>query len=102
MASYSGQAYTPMTGNGSMAVNSQLVSVPMFGQFFPSTALAPYYKGSGQPPPTIPINFGSVSGGDMTANIAAANPWSITQSPLPILIIALVVGLVWLRLVHWG
>lgn len=102
MPNYPGQAYTPIAGNGSMGVNSQLVNVPMIGQFFPSLALAPYYKGNGQPPPTIPLNYTSATGGDMSANVAAANPWSITQSPLPIIIIALVGGLIWLRVVHWG
>lgn len=102
MPNFPGQSYVPMAGNGTMAVNSQLVSVPMLGQFFPNTALAPYYKGNGQPPPTIPLNYSATNGGDMSANIAAANPWSVTQSPLPILIIALVIGLVWLRVVHWG
>lgn len=103
MAGYTGGMYIPMTGNGSMAVNSQLVNVPMLGAFFPNTAPAPYYKGSGQPPPTVPINYMSMasSGTDSSANIASANPWSFTQSPLPILIIALVGGMIWLRMVHW-
>lgn len=89
-------------GNGSMQVNSQILPAPMMAAFFPNLAQAPIYKGNGQGPPTIPINYMSASSGDATANIAAANPWSFTQSPLPILIVALIVGLLWLRMVHWG
>lgn len=101
MANYPGSSYIPMAGNGSMAVNSQLVNVPMLGQFFPSAAQAPYYRGNGQGPATIPLNYIASTGGDMSANIAANNPWSITQSPLPILIVALVGGIIWLRVIHW-
>src|SRR5437868_2360488 len=98
-------AYTPAAiGNGSMVTNGQIVSVPMLGQFFPNLAQAPIYKGSGQPPPTIPINYMNNLGNSVTSgsDIAAANPWSLTQSPLPILIVAMVIGYFLLRYVHFA
>lgn len=96
--------YTPApVGNGSMVSNGQIVPVPMLGQFFPSLASAPFYKGSGQPPPTVPLNYmqGSGASNDAMAATAAANPFSFTQSPLVIALIALVLGIAWLRIVHW-
>ena len=99
--------YTPAQGNGSLVVNGQIVPVPMGSQFFPSMASAPFFKGSGQPPPTVPVSFngnqmGSSGGGiDAVANRAASNPWSFTQSPVIIALAALVIGLLGLRYIHW-
>lgn len=95
--------YSPAYGgSGSMSVNGQLVNVPMSSSFFPSAAAAPYYKGSGQSPPTIPLSYSSGNGSTSTqAAMAAANPFSFTQSPLMIAVIALVVGVLGLRYVHW-
>lgn len=92
--------YVPMSGNGSAAVNSQLLNFPMIGAFFPNTASTPYYKGNGQPPPTIPISYSSQ---DSTGNssVASANPWSPQVSPLPWVIGALLGGMLLLRFVHW-
>lgn len=96
--------YTPApVGNGSMVANGQIVGVPMGLQFFPNLAAAPFYKGSGQPAPTVPINYitgtpGSTGG--MSA-AAAANPFSFTQSPLIIAILFLIVGILGLRYIHW-
>lgn len=106
MASYS---YTPMAGNGSLTTNGQLVPVPMSGAFFPSSASAPFYKGNGQPPPTIPVNFAStgnvaMGGGSMDATTAAtagSNPFNFAQSPLIMSVAALAIGLIGLRYVHW-
>jgi hypothetical protein len=100
----SGQFYVPMGGNGSGAVNSQLLPFPMLGSFFPNTAMAPQYYGNGQPPATIPLNYMNqpVGGTGVTEqSLAATNPWSFTSSPLPWVLLALVLGLVWLRIVHW-
>ena len=86
---------------GTMQVNSQLIPVPMSNAFYPSYASAPFYKGSGQPPPTIPLNYMSRNGTDYTSQMAANNPFSFTQSPLIIAVAALVIGLLGLRYVHW-
>lgn len=95
--------YSPAYGgSGSMSVNGQLVSVPMSNSFFPSTAAAPYYKGSGQPPATIPLSYNSGSSSTTSqAAMAASNPFSFTQSPLIIAIAALIIGILGLRYVHW-
>lgn len=94
--------YSPVAGNGTYVTNGQILQGPMQGAFFPSTAQVPFYKGSGQPPPTVPINYmsGSTSG-DNLANLAGSNPWSFTQSPLIIAVAALIIGLVGLRYIHW-
>lgn len=99
-----GNYYTPApVGNGSMVLNGQIVPVPMTNSFFPNLAQAPIYKGNGQGPPTIPINYMNNYSGmtDTASAIASANPWSFTQSPIPMLIIALVVGFLVLRFVHF-
>lgn len=95
--------YAPITGNGSLVVNGQIVPVPMSGQFMPPLASAPFYKGSGQPPPTVPLNYmqGSGMASDASAAKAAANPWSPTQSPVIIALVALIIGILGLRYVHW-
>jgi hypothetical protein len=96
--------YTPSpVGNGSMVSNGQIIGVPMMNQFFPDLASAPFYKGSGQPPPTVPLNYmqGSGAQNDALAATAAANPFSFTQSPLIIALVALVGGVLWLRFIHW-
>jgi hypothetical protein len=98
-----GMTYAPSWGNGSLVTNGQIVPVPMMGQFFPSMASAPFYAGNGQPPPTVPINFMSSASGSANGNAPAAssNPFSFTQSPLLISVIALVVGIAGLRYIHW-
>jgi hypothetical protein len=96
--------YTPApVGNGSMVVNGQILPVPMSGQFFPPLASAPFYKGQGQPPPTVPLNYmqGSSGMNDASAKAAADNPFSFVQSPLVIAVGALVIGLLGLRYIHW-
>ena len=95
--------YSPVQGNGTFVTNGQILSSPMSGAFFPSTASVPFYKGSGQPPPTVPVNYMGTSsnGSDPLAAMAAANPWSFTQSPLIIAVAALIIGLVGLRYIHW-
>lgn len=95
--------YTPAPiGNGSLVVNGQIVPVPMAGQFFPSLASAPFYKGQGQPPPTVPINYLPMGGSsDVQAQAAGNNPFSFIQSPLIIAVGALVIGILGLRYIHW-
>jgi hypothetical protein len=54
--------------------------------------------------PTIPPMIGGTGGATMTDSEAAAfnNPWSLFHSPLPWAIGFTVVGLLGLRIVHWG
>ena len=89
-----------MIGQGSLAVNNQLLVAPNSEAFFPSSATYPYFRGSGQGPATIPLDMVNYGGGS-AASAATANPFSPTQSPLWIAIIALVVGLLGLRYIHW-
>jgi len=97
------QTMTPV-GNGSMYGNGQIVAVPMSSAFYPPLASAPFYKGSGQPPPTVPMNYiqGSGASNDAAAATAGANPFNFTMSPLIIFLIALVVGYFGLRYIHWA
>lgn len=94
--------YSPVQGNGTFVTNGQILNGPMQGAFFPSTAQVPFYKGSGQSPPTVPISYmGSGQSGDSLSQLAGNNPWSFTQSPLIIAVAALIIGLVGLRYIHW-
>lgn len=94
--------YSPVPGNGTYVTNGQILPGPMTGAFYPSLAAAPFYKGSGQPPPTIPLSYmGAGSSQDSLASLAGSNPWSFTQSPLIIAVAALIIGLVGLRYIHW-
>lgn len=90
-------------GNGSYVTNGQIIAAPMGGQFFPTTAAYPAYKGNGQPPPTIPINYmsgGGYSGSTLSAT-AAANPLNFQLSPVIMALLALIIGLAGLRWIHW-
>jgi|SRR6516162_578524 len=93
---------TPV-GNGSLVVNGQIVPVPMMNQFFPPLASAPFYKGSGQPPPTVPLNYmpNASAMNSAAGQQAADNPFSFVQSPLIIAVAALIIGLLGLRYIHW-
>lgn len=96
--------YQPVGGNGTYAVNSQLLASPMAASFYPGLASAPFYKGNGQGPPTVPINYmmgTSSNSSDQTAAAAAANPFDPTASPLPWALGALIVGILGLRYIHW-
>jgi hypothetical protein len=95
-----GSVPTPIQGAGTLQANSQLVAVPMSGAFYPGMASAPFYKGSGQAPPTVSMNYlgGSTNN---SAAAAAASPFSFATSPLPIAIIGIAIGLIGLRYVHW-
>ena len=94
--------YSPVNGNGSMVTNGQIVPTPMASAFFPNLASAPFYQGNGQPPPTVPLSYMNAgSGGNQLSSVAAANPFSFTMSPLLMAVIALVVGMLGLRYIHW-
>lgn len=94
-----GQLYQPVKNNGTAGVNSQLLPFPMHGSFFPNLAQAPMFAGNGQPPPTIPINYMGMRAASHGSSVS--DPWSPTQSPLPITIGALLLGFLLLRFVHW-
>jgi hypothetical protein len=94
--------YVPNGPNGSMTVNGQIIPSPMGPQFFPELASAPFYRGNGQPPPTVPLNFvSSATMSDQAANMAASDPFNFTQSPVIIAVAALVLGILGLRYIHW-
>jgi len=95
-----GPVPTPIQGAGTLQSNSQLVPVPMSGAFYPGMASAPFYKGGGQPPPTVPLNYLGGATDNMAA-AAAANPFSFANSPLPIALAGLIIGIMGLRYVHW-
>jgi len=97
---------------GTLQVNSQMVPAPMASAFYPSMAMAPTYTGSGQGPATLPLNYssmGSPGGGSAYTNggtsaqaaLAGQNPFSFTQSPLPIAVAAFIIGILGLRYIHW-
>lgn len=93
---------------GSMGINNQLVAVPMSGAYYPDLAAVPFYRGSGQGPPTIPLNYGGAPGGasavdisHQEAQVASANPFDFFQSPLIIAMLSFVGGMALLRYVHW-
>lgn len=88
--------------NGSLITNGQLVPAPMMGAFYPASGFAPFYKGNGQPPPTVPISFmGQSSGSSALASTAVSNPLNFSLSPTMMALIALIIGLLGLRYIHW-
>lgn len=98
-----GSFFTPAYGgNGTLSVNGQIVPMPMSNAYYPNTASAPFYTGSGQGPATIPLSYTSSSSPTSAiASAAASNPFSFTQSPLVISVAALVIGILGLRYIHW-
>lgn len=94
--------WVPNGPNGSLVTNGQIIPSPMDSAYFPEMASAPFYRGNGQPPPTVPLNFvSSANMVDQSANMAASDPFNFTQSPVIIAILALVIGILGLRYVHW-
>lgn len=89
-------------GNGSLITNGQLVPAPMSGAFYPSAGFAPFYKGNGQGPPTVPVSFmGQSSGSTAMASNAVSNPLNFAVSPTVMALLALIIGLLGLRYIHW-
>lgn len=95
--------WVPNGPNGSLTVNGQIIPAPMTSSFYPPLASAPMYQGSGQPPPTVPLNYMPNAQSMNAAGAAAASndPWNFFTSPVLIAIGALVVGYLGLRYVHW-
>lgn len=93
-----------MSNLGTLLVNNQIVASPMSSAYFPSSQQYPYFKGNGQGPATIPLNYMGTSGSGGTtsqASAAASMPFSLTQSPVIWAIIFLIVGVAGLRYIHW-
>lgn len=106
-------------GYGSDAINGQLVAVRTMDGYKPITVGPVLSVGTAAVsavPPSLGAGGGTIGGvytneGDIistsgTANnanaaMAANKPFSFIQSPIPMAIIMLVVGLVGLRVVHW-
>lgn len=97
-----GQSYE--ASYGSRVINGQLV--PVFegsASTMVPAAVGPTYRGIGnRPPATIPSGVTSPAGnGNLAGAAAAAQPFSLTASPVPLLLVMLVVGLLGLRYIHW-
>lgn len=106
-------------GYGSDNINGQLVGMRTMDGYSPRTYGPVINVGTAAVsavPPSLGAGGGTVngsytsgadvinsSGGANTAHAqaAAAHPWNIAISPVPMAIIFLVVGLVGLRLIHW-
>ena len=106
-------------GYGSDAINGQLVPVRTMDGYRPITYGPVLNVGTAAVsavPPSLGAGGGTIGGvytneGDIvnssgtanTANaaLAANQPFSFVQSPIPMAIIFLIVGLVGLRVVHW-
>lgn len=87
---------------GSIDVNGQIVPVYQGAALYTGNAVGPTYRGAGQtPPPSIPFGNGGPGSAGAYASAAAAQPFSLTRGPIIALIIMLVVGMLWLRYVHW-
>lgn len=83
---------------GSRVVNGQLVPVLEWQALASGNAVGPAFGGGPASPATIPPNG---STGRPAAAAAASNPFNFRLSPVPILLIMLVVGVLGLRYVHW-
>jgi hypothetical protein len=88
---------------GSSTVNGQMIPVLQGVAFIPNNAAGPSFAGTARPPATIPSGVGSNIGVGATSAVsgAGASPMSATHSPLPVLLVSLVAGLLILRYVHW-
>ncbi len=87
---------------GSKTVNGQLGQVFEWPAFRMGNAVGPAYAGGPASPYTIPPHAVAASSGSQSAASAAANPWSLKSSALPVLIIMLIIGVLGLRYIHWG
>jgi len=90
-----------MANLGTLYSNNQIIPAPMSSAYYPDVSQYPYFKGSGQGPATIPLNYGGSGGTAGASATAAASPFSFTQSPLIISVAALIIGMWGLRYIHW-
>lgn len=84
----------------SATIDGQLVPVFQGQAFTPGNAVGPSYQGNGVTPATIPYGVGSNTAA--TVNAAQAAPLSFKHSPVPLLLVMLVVSVLGLRYIHWG
>jgi len=84
----------------SEVVNGQLVTVLPAPFRASGNAIGPLYRGGAATPATIP-RAQSAGANAANAQAAGAAPWDPRVSPLPLLVVMLVVGLVGLRYIHW-
>ncbi len=83
----------------STVVNGQLIPVFELQALTSGNAVGPIYNGAAASPATVPPN--ASTGGSANSG-AAASPFSLRNSAVPILLIMLIVGVLGLRYVHWG
>lgn len=83
---------------GSATVNGQLVPVFKWNAFASGNATGPVYGGGPASPATIPPN---ASSGSASASTAASAPFNVKSSPILLLLVMLVVGVLGLRFIHW-
>lgn len=85
---------------GTGLINNQIVPIYMGQGFTPGNAVGPTYQGNGASPATIPtgVGGGGVANGAMQAS---SMPFSVTKSPVPLLLGMFVVGYLLLRYVHF-
>ncbi len=87
---------------GSDVINGQLVPVFQKQALSSGNAVGPMYGGTGASPQTIPPGANqSASSGTAGAAAAGGAPWDPRVSPLPVLIVMLLVGVLGLRFIHW-
>lgn len=94
----------------SMVVNGQLVAMRQSDAYAP-IVFGPTLRGGVTPVPNVPVNaYGPTGGAVLTGSgnpasagvqAASASPWSPVASPLPWVVLALVIGLLGLRYIHW-
>lgn len=91
--------YADSFNTSSATINSQLVPQTRSNLYYPM-ATGPVLQGVPASPPQSPPGY-SAGSADNTS-VTGANPWSFTQSPVPLLIIMFVAGFLLLRYVHYG
>lgn len=94
----SGSPYTTSLNTSSATINSQLVPQAKTQNYFPM-AVGTILQGVPASPPQSPPGYSS---GSPDASVMGTHPWSLTQSPVPLLIIMFVAGFLLLRYVHYG
>ena len=84
---------------GTKTVNGQMIPVFQGTGLYGGNGVGTTFRTASPPiPQTIPLGGGSVGDGGASA---AAQPLSLTRSPLPLLFGMLIVGLLGLRYIHW-
>lgn len=81
---------------GSASLNGEIRDAIPADVLYPPAPDLSFYAG-------VPMSAPTLSGAlNQTAQEAAAKPWSFKSSPLPWLVIGLVVGVGALKFIHWG